>query len=146
MRKVSRILVVDASRKVVIPKPPRVMLEDKGRVEENPSDPDYQAALADANYNKAMVVVNAYVVMGTSPIEVPDGIPPVDSDEWLEELAELDASFEKPKSVRSRYLQWLKYIALDDTQLNELVTNVMRYSGVTLETDVKQAQDGFRSN
>ena len=146
MRKVSRILVVDAARKITLPKPPKVMIEDKGRVEENPADPDYQAALADANYNKAMVVVNAYVVLGTKPIEVPVDIEALESTEWVDSLAELDPNFEQPKSARSRYLQWLKYIALDDTQLNELVTNVMRYSGVTLETDVQQSTQGFRNN
>ncbi len=146
LKKVSRILLVDATRKIKTPKPPIVMISDKGREEENPTDPDYQAALADSNYLRAMTVINIYVTLGTKPVKLPEGLEPPESNSWIEELVELDAGFENPKSERSRYLQWIKYVALDDTQINELVTAVMRFSGVTLETDVQKAQESFRNN
>lgn len=146
LKKVNRILVVDATRKIKLPKPPIIMMEDKGREEENPTDPDYQAALADANYLRSMTVVNVYVTLGTKPIKLPEGLEPPESDVWINDLVELDAGFEMPKTERAKYLQWVKYVALDDTQINELVTAAMRYSGITLETDVQQAQNGFRGN
>lgn len=144
MKKVSKLLILDASKRILIPKPPKVYIEEKQRTEENPNDPDYVEALAEANYNKAMVVVNAYVALGTKPIEVPEDIEPLASDSWIEAIKELGV--DEPKSERARYLYWCKYISLGDEGINELVTAVMRFSGVTLETDVKQAADSFRGN
>src|SRR5512147_358179 len=88
LKKVSRILIVDATRKIKLPKPPIMMNEDKGREEENPTDPDYQAALADANYLRAMTVINVYVTLGTKPIKVPENLEPPESDNWIDELVE----------------------------------------------------------
>jgi hypothetical protein len=145
MLKVSKLLVLDASRKIKIPKPPVVYLEEKSRSEENPSDPTYQEEKTEAEYARSMLIMHAYIALGTKPVIIPPEIESIESNDWLESLEEME--IEHPKSARVRYLLWVKYVALpDEKDLNDLITAVMRYSGITLEGDTKAAADGFRNN
>lgn len=142
LSKVSRLLVADVGRKVEIPKPPRVFVDDKGREEENPSDPTYQEALQEANYTRGMTTVAVYLTLGTKLMDLPKDVDGPDGTEWAETLTEL--GIEIPEKGRGRYLSWLKYYALDDTELNEVITAITRLSGVVMETDVKETQDSFQ--
>lgn len=143
LKKISRLLVVDAAKKVMLPKPPTVFIEDKGRMEENPSDPTYIEELQAAEYQRGMVTIAAYLVLGTSVLEVPAGIDRPEDTEWSDVLN--DIQFEVPTKGRARYLAWLKYYALNDTELNALIEAITRLSGLTPEKDVVEVKDSFRS-
>lgn len=148
LSKISRLLVVDIAKKVVLPKPPVMFIEEKGRQEENPADPDYLEALQDAEYKRGMATIGAYLTLGTKVLTLPIDdkgnclISGPDSTEWSELLA--DAGMEVPEKGRARYLAWLKYYALTDTELNDLILAITRLSGVTAEEDVKTIKESFR--
>lgn len=145
MRRVSKLMVLDASRKIKIPRPPKVFIEEKGREEENPNDPEYLERKTEAEYERSMLIMHAYIALGTKPISIPEDIEPIESNGWLEELSEIGLG--TPSSDRVRYLMWVKYVGVpDEKDLNDLLTEVMRYSGITLEGDVKEVADRFRDN
>lgn len=144
LKRVNKLAVVDATKKIPLPKVPVTYIPEKNREEENPMHPDYIEAVEDAQFKRGMVSVAVYLSLGTTLDKLPNGVQSPTDTEWAEELTELGIDIsEKP---RSRYVDWIKYYALDDDELNELVKAVMRYSGATLEEDVKEAQDSFRDN
>lgn len=142
LNKVSRLIIVDIAKKIENPKPPRVFIEDKGREEENPSDPNYLEALQDANFQRGMLTINAYLVLGTSVLDLPPDMEGPDGTEWDTVLKELGLTI--APSGRSRYLAWMKYYALNDDELNDVIRAITRLSGVTAEEDVKEVQASFR--
>jgi len=141
-KRVSRMIIADAGRKIRDPKVPVVMNEDKGREEENPNHPDYIEALADANYRRGMLAVNVYLSMGTEIVTLPEGIVPPEDCSWEEDLAAFDLDI--PAKGKARYVAWLKYYALNDDDSSELTLAAMRYGGATLEEDVSAAEAGFQ--
>jgi hypothetical protein len=143
LKKVSRFVIVDMGRKIPVPKIPVVYIEDKGRNEENPNDPDYIEALNEANYKRAMATVTASLTLGTEIVSLPEGMPGPDDDEWFSVLEALDIDVPKDNK-RLRYSAWLKYIALDDNSFNDLIQLVFKFSGLTTEQEVAAAQNGFR--
>jgi len=144
LKKVSRMIIADAGRKIKDPKIPVTMNEEKGREEENPNHPDYVAELADTNYRRGMLAVEVYIAMGTEVIERPESISAPESNQWADDL--LNFGLEVPQIGKARYVAWLKYYALSDDDLTALTLAAMRYGGATLEADVSQAQAGFRNS
>src|SRR5437016_985353 len=55
LKRVSRLVIVEAGRKIPVPRPPTMYIEEKGREEENPDDPDYILELNAANYERGML-------------------------------------------------------------------------------------------
>lgn len=125
------------------PKVPRVFWEEKERWEENPNDPDYKQAFMEYEGERAETIANTYYMLGSSAKFVPEGVHGVDNVEW-EEI--LDVINEKvPSKPMVRYLYWLKYYVLDDDDTPELLKAIMRFSGVTLSSDVVEAEESFRN-
>ena len=139
--------MLDAAMRLKAPKPPRAFNEDKGREEENPIDPDYLEAMQRYRYDTGMLSVSTYFVMGTSVHgDLPDGLVPVSSDEWVDLVQAADPTAEIPATGNRRYLAWLKYYALTDNDATRLLSACVRYSGGTLEVDVNAAQATFRGD
>jgi hypothetical protein len=141
LKKVSRMVVADAGRKLKNPRIPIVMNEDKGREEENPNHPDYVAELEDVNYRRGMLAVEVYLALGTEVIERPADICSYEAEEWAQDLGLF--GLEIPQSGKARYVAWLKYHALNDDDMTALTLAAMRFGGATLEEDVEEAQAGF---
>jgi hypothetical protein len=141
---VSRYLVMDINSSMPLPKPPIVMIEEKGRSEENPNDPDYIEALRQANFKKGMAVSNAYLALGTKVVTLPDDIESVESEDWSDILTELGVKI--PIKGRARYVAWLRYYAVPGDDFEALITATMREGSVTTESDVKKAEDSFRGD
>ena len=142
LKRVSRMVISDAGRKIKDPKVPRMMNEDKGREEENPNHPDYIAELADVNYRRGMLAIDVYLALGTVVIECPEGVSLFESSEWQEDLELF--GIDVPATGKARYVAWLKYYALSDDDLTALTLVTMRQGGATLEEDVTNAQAGFQ--
>ena len=143
LKKVSRFIIVEMGRKVAMPKVPVIYIEDKGRAEENPNDPDYIAAVTEANYQRSMATITASLTLGTEIESLPEGMAGPQDNEWIEIVEAL--GIEVPKdNKRLRYAAWLKYIALDGNSFDALILLVLKFSGLTTEADVTQAQEGFR--
>lgn len=146
LRKVSRMVIGDAARKLKTPRPPKVFIEEKGREEENPMDPNYVQALQNFRFDAGVLAVNVYFVLGTKVIEpLPDDISPISADDWAEDIKAVSADVDIPSTGPRRYLAWLKFYVLNDDDQEDLMKACMRYSGGTLEADVEEAQASFRT-
>jgi hypothetical protein len=141
LKKVARLILVEAQKGYAAPKPPMMFNEDKGRQEENPLDPDFLAAVNQHNFDMGMLGINVFLTFGTEVLSLPDGIYGPDDNEWTDSLDEFNIIISSKK--RQRYVQWLKYYALDDVELNELSRRIMRVSGMTPEEDVAVAAESF---
>lgn len=144
LRRVSQMVMLDSARRLTPPRPPKVFLEEKGRDEENPNDPEYIRALRNYSIDTGMLGMATYFVLGTTIIEpLPTDLTPVQSDEWVELLLAVDPTIDIPATGPRRYLMWLKMYALSDSDNTALLTQCVRFSGGTLEVDVHAAQALF---
>lgn len=133
-----------AASKEKAPKPPTVYIEDKGREEPNPNDPDYLDSLLVYQANQVYRVVNVMMLLGTKILHLPEDILHPDSDEWYEPLQALDIDVPlENKSVR--YLSWLRLYAIETAyDMRDIMQLLTVKSGVT-EIEVQKAVDAFRS-
>lgn len=126
------------------PRPPMTYIEDKGREEANPNDPQYQASLLAWSSRTGMRVTDVLLLTGTSAGNIPDGMYEPDSsllDSWLEALG---LGLPDDASKHTRYLYWLKYYVATDEEFTELSTELVKLGGVT-EEHIRQAEETFRS-
>lgn len=148
LKRVSSLILQDALKKLVPPKPPKVYLEDKQTHEENPNDPDFIAAQQAFDMERGMLSMGIYFTLGTEVVSTPPDVPHHSSEDWVEDI-EFIAGIPVPsvaEKPRARYLLWLKYIAITDDDLEPLLQKIMRMSGLTMEGDVAQATQAFRNS
>lgn len=127
------------------PEPPLVYIETNGRNEPNPDDPDYKRALARWRLRQSELLSNVLFLLGTSIEHVPEGVPRVEDDGWIDKLRVIGIPIDS-QNEHERYLAWLRYVALESPKdISYLIQSVIRGSGAT-EEDVQQALDSFRSD
>jgi len=124
------------------PAPPVVYLENKGREEENPDDPDYIEAMQMWTFGMAMAVNSISILRGTEVVEssIPSDMIHWKSEDWKFEVEIMGGD---PQSERACYLEWVKAVACNDDDLNKLFSKIGRKSGITQE-DVDSAVSQFR--
>ena len=137
---VPRMIIVDAVGKIKDPKVPMVMDPDKGRVEENPNDPDYLEELSELNIRRGKLTMDIYLAMGARVLELPEDIEPCESDAWIEALEEF--GLEIPRKGRARFVAWMKYYALSDDDLTEIMLLAARNGGATVHARQRQLSAG----
>lgn len=138
------VLVQEVARKYPNPRPPVVFIEEKGREEENPNDPEYLNRLAEANYQRSIVILNVFL-SGLEIVSIPDNLQKVEDTGWEEVVREI-ANIEIPAGGFGRRLAWFKYYAFTDDDLIRVRDKITRLSGIVLEEDVKEAEESFRDN
>ncbi|KKL11431.1 hypothetical protein LCGC14_2545910 [marine sediment metagenome] len=117
-------------------------IEAKGREEENPSDPDYLAALKQWKLDVGMRGLRALIPSGTSLESVPEGLPGPDDEDYLDLMASM--TIDPGVGRFTRYVQWVLHVAcagVDD--IDDLSNALQRRIGVT-EEDVAKAQAMFQ--
>lgn len=120
---------------------------DKGRperTEDNPDDPHYIDALMLADMRRVEIAGNVMLALGTEILELPEGLHPIDSDEWLEALRYfgVDTDVETPTG---RYLSYLTLYAMATPEdLASAIGTVAIRSGIT-EEEVSKMLDSFRA-
>lgn len=130
------------------PKPPKVFVEDLGREEENPNDPNYISAVGDYQMKLTDAITDAVIVFGTSLASTPAGFPTpyADYDEWAFPLSIIGIIVPQPRNEKDQltYSSWVKYVAAATQEdLENLIATVSEISGVS-EKAVAQAADQFR--
>lgn len=126
-----------------IPKPPVVFLEHKGRAEENIDDPDYQEEKQRNAQELLFAQMDALLLKGTTPTQIPDGMPTYKDDSWVDEH-EVIAGITIDKRDRGRYLAWVKYVAAPlPTDVQRITEAVAAATGVS-EQEVSEAMARFR--
>lgn len=145
LKRVSSFIVMDAGAKIKDPPVPKYLDPEKGREEENPLDPQYKKAMVEADRQRADLAVSVYLGFGTEVVSEGTVVCPLDSQEWIDELLEL-TDLDIPVSGRRRYLAWLKYHVLDDSESNRILQAIQRLSGIVQEREVLDQVDSFRSD
>lgn len=142
VRSVPPLLIRKAVGKVKKPIMPRADV-GKGRVEDNPGDPEYNAAMDEYGQQTFDAGANVMLAAGTSLKSAPKGVDKPEDSDWLEVLEA--AGFEPDlKSKTSRYLSWLSYYAItSEKDVVLVVMAVTKLSGVP-ESEVAAAVETFR--
>lgn len=132
------------------PDPPKVYLEEKGRDEENPNDPNYLRELEEINEKRNRAINNLYLGIGTECVHVPDGYYRPEQEEWLDQVkfaarvAGTPLDFDFTDAVE-RYLCWLRFYALENGDDATVAHRLPMVLGGISEAEVEQAIDSFRS-
>jgi hypothetical protein len=84
---VSAPLIDEAAAQIPEPKPPVVFIEEKGREEPNPSDPDYLYAISRLEMERSLASVDVVIMLGVDLVNE-DGTPFEISleDKWYRQL------------------------------------------------------------
>jgi glutaredoxin len=145
INKIKMSYVRDAWKQLKVPQVPKVFIEEKERWEDNPNDPTYREELNVYQSQRTDVAFNTAVMLGTVVKFIPEGVEGPDGEEWTSILEAIGIPL--AKSPRTRYLQWVRYVATSgDQELGNLVIAVIRASGGVLETDAKDAEESFRGD
>lgn len=148
IKPVPPLLLMYAGAGLQRPKPPVYFDEKKGREVENPADPDYIEAREAFDRRSNRMAMDVLMLTGTAIEHLPLGVPDPQDDEdtgWIEVLEEIGMGVDR-RSVPSRYMWWLRTIALTDLEdLNTLSAAVGRRVGVR-EEDVQRAAESFRGD
>lgn len=145
LKKVSRMVVVEAGMKIPLPAPPKVYIPEQERYEDNILDPEYADSLQRAQYNKSIASTSIYLAMGTE-IVLPlpnDMVGPQDTS-WSDELEEMGVDAPPLTRPRMRYVYWLRCYALSDGDFTELSKATAHFSGHLTEKQVQDIEDSFR--
>lgn len=143
IKKMSNLALLDAINRLPMPLPPKFFNTDKEVEEDNPNDPMFQEAIRQFNHSISILAINTRIVLGTVLLETPDDLPRPESDEWMEALTFI--GLEVPSGRYARYAAWVRWFALDGSELTSLQNAVERFNGGTLEADVVQATEEFKS-
>jgi hypothetical protein len=89
-----------------------------------------------------MAVADMALMKGTEVVSVPDGIPPPDSDVWIDDLS--DTIELNLKTPGHRYLSWLRFVALETNEdIAMAVALPLEIIGLS-EKEVEDALNSFR--
>lgn len=135
-------LIDEVSTRVKDPAVPLVYIAEKEREEENPSDPAYLRALAEAARLRGLAVLDALVMFG---VELLDGVP--ENEGWIKRLkfmerrGQLDLSSYDLQEELDREFLYKRFIAVPVG----LIEEISRLSGIAAE-DVERAERSFPGN
>jgi hypothetical protein len=151
LKPVAPLLVLDAQKQIIEPKPPKLKNYAKGEdddapLEENPNDPEFLRAHSEYRQKVGEVSNAIFLTRGTEVISVPDDVDKLDDEDWALEVEEF-TDIKVPKVGRRRYYCWLKYVALTSMiDFQSLLNKLSALGGVTLESDVADAETSFRTD
>jgi hypothetical protein len=143
IKPVSKHFIFQVTSKFKKPEVPMYMNEAKGRMEENPSHPDYLEAQEQYIIDVVDATNDLVLMRGTEIHAIPDSVIKPNSKAWKSEMKILGLPMIDDE--RYRYLSWVKAIAATtDSDLSILMEEIGRLTGVP-ESDVEQAVERFRS-
>lgn len=124
-----------------IPEPPMVEVKSfdapEGRMEPNPHDPAYKAAVAAIRHRQSETMIDLALARGAD-VTLPE------DDGWIADLAEL--GIDAGETYNQRRNAYLRYVLLETADdLNRTMLAVMALSGVR-ESDIAEAEARFRRN
>lgn len=129
LKSIPPFLIQAVNQEFKTPSPPKVFIEEKGREEENPNDPNYLKLLDDLASEQQLAYNNLILGTGTEVDSIPEDYFPPESDEWIEQvefaanLVGKKLHIEKEDRIK-RYICWLKFYALETTNDSFLCNNL----------------------
>lgn len=144
LRPVPPLAIREAVIRVPEPPVPMVYIADREREEPNPNDPDYLAAMNMRQLDQVAAMTNVMLLLGTSPLYVPEGMSTAEDDDWCDTMEFLGIPVHR-NQPKARYLDWLRYVVLESPEDISGLTGVLAaMSGVT-EQEVARAAEAFRN-
>jgi hypothetical protein len=149
LKPVPPLLVQAVTQEYQPPSPPKVFIEEKGREEENPNDPEYLRNIERLANEQELAVGNLILGVGTSVKSVPDGYFMPNDDNWIAQvefaskLSGTDLKIEKEDTVK-RYLCWLRYYAMETGSDVALCTGITIQLAGIQESEIEEVVDSFR--
>ena len=123
---------------------PVVYNPDKERDEPNPNDPDYLEAVERNESAKTEALLDVMIGMGTEIVTIPDGLQKPTDSAWFDDL-EFYLQEEQDDRERPRYLAWVKFVAIRNTDdMQSLAIAVQSKMGISEEA-VAQSINSFRN-
>jgi hypothetical protein len=151
LKPVAPLLILDAQKQIPEPRPPQIHNYDKGEgedapLEENPNDPMFLREHSEYRQRVGEVSNAIFLTRGTEVISIPDDVEKIEDEDWAAEVEEF-AGLKVPVVGRRRYYCWLKYVALTSMiDFQGLLNKLSALGGVTLESDVAEAETSFRTD
>lgn len=132
-----------------LPAPPKILIEEKGREEENPNDPEYLRQIGELAERQQEGVANLLLGVGTEIKFVPDDMFKPDDEGWVQQVqfaAELaNKQLEIPSDGVKRYLCWLRFYAMESNTDVALCQGLcMQLAGIR-EGEIEEVVESFRS-
>lgn len=132
------------------PTPPKVYIDEKGRDEENPNDPEYLRLLVDLDRQQELAINDLFLAWGTEVLSVPEGYFKPEEDDWMslvefaQNITGKEIHIDRNDKVK-RYLNWLRFYALETGGDIALATSLpMQLAGIR-EGEVEEVMESFRS-
>ncbi len=142
---VSPMLLLRLATRFEEPQIPMIHDDSKGREMPNPLDPDYLAAKTAYDGKLTQVMVDGFVMYGTTVETVPEDIDEPGDDGWIDMLRAIGEETD-PKNKYWRYMTWVETQAIKSAEdMMMLVEEVGRLSGVS-EKEVTAAVENFRGS
>lgn len=149
VRPIPPLLLTAVNDEFHIPDPPVVWLEDKGRNEPNPNDPNYLKEIQRLADAQDLAVENLTIAVGTDVKFVPEGFFKPEDEGWVEKiefankLVGIDIKIEAEDKIK-RYLQWLRFYAMESAMDISMVRNLPTMLAGIREGEVDEVLDSFR--
>lgn len=149
LKPVSPETIGGAARHIPRPQVPRVMIPEKEREEENPDDPAYRAALQQWGIDSTSAGFRVALILGTEVVSVPDDLPGVDDDRWLDDLLEAAQTIGWDRQIdvstpSARKLAWLENVAMGSEDDQFLLSRIVTESAMLTEGEVQRMLEAFR--
>lgn len=142
-------LVAAVNQEFQPPPPPKVYIEEKGRDEENPNDPQYLRDCQRLSEEQNQAINDLLMGMGTEVVSVPKGYYRPEDDAWISQVEfAMNVTGRRLKVERDdaikRYLCWLRFYALENGSDIAIVSNLPLHLSGIREEEVAAVMDSFR--
>lgn len=150
LKPVPPLLIQAISQEFEQPAPPKVWMEEKGRDEENPNDPEYAKLIEKLEEEQNQAVNDLLLGVGTSIKFVPEGFFRPEEDGWVQKvkfaasIAHKELEIEEADEIK-RYLCWLRFYAFETSGDAALAVNLTLQLGGIREGEITEVLESFRS-
>lgn len=132
-----------------LPDPPKVYMEEKGRDEENPSDPNYLKEIARLAEQQSLAIQDLCLAVGTTIKTIPEDYFGPNDDGWIAQIefaqkySGAEFRIEREDKVK-RYLCWLRFYALETSADVALAIGLPQQLAGIREGEIEEIVDSFR--
>lgn len=151
LRHAPQTLVADIVAKIERPRPPMVTDPDSGKTEPVPDHPDHIEALTQWAFDRSMAVFAGAIAYGVRITELGEGLHPVESDDWIDELEFVNEAVDDPDTVQiareprgKRFFHYMRYYILDDDVDFFAVSRLITVRTALTESEVMAMVANFR--
>jgi hypothetical protein len=92
---------------------PEVYDEMRGKPIKNPDSPTYLAMKMEVDQDRSMAVMDAVATFGVEVEYLPEDVPALEDDSWIEELEFIHIPVQKDSRL-ARYQAWIKFVVIRD--------------------------------